>query len=59
MNNQQFNVIRQRVNNALNFFSDTTGIDYCEGLSAAEIMQEDKINSDSVADFNELRKLGY
>lgn len=48
-----------RCNAALNFFADTTDVDYLAGLSAAEVMQEDSVNKSMAIDIKELRQFGY
>lgn len=54
-----YNKIVSRVNAALNFFADTTDVDYMEGFSCAEVMSQDADIKQEVWLFPELRRLGY
>jgi hypothetical protein len=46
----------QIVNKCLNFFADTTDVDYVEELSAAEVQREYAECRDMARDFPEIKK---
>ena len=57
MTSEQFQAIRSKVNKACNFWADTIDVDYVEGLSAAEIMEQYAIDKDMIKYFPELREI--